>query len=194
MDKNDHFIGGYVLIEVLISIMLSFFVISYAISLLAAISIDFTQSIARKELLESADRLEYVFTNEFSKSKEIKDLLDTSGNEITELENNETVTFKCIGLIRSKYNFYKSGYVQEFIYGGKNFDNIKKPIYISKLYSLDCTSKDYKHFSRFEVGNNVDNMDIRKLDDYSYIIDITLAYKETDITYKKSFLVELNRG
>ncbi|MGL5256787.1 MAG: hypothetical protein ACRC76_07090 [Proteocatella sp.] len=194
MKKNDHFIEGYVLIEVLISMMLSFFVISYAISLLAATSLDFTQTIAKKELLESADRVEYVFTNEFSKSKEIKDLLDINGNEITELEKDKTVRFKCIGLVKSKYNFYKSGYVEEFIYGGKTFNYTKKPIYIAKIYSLDCSAKDYKHFSGFEAGDNVDNMNIRKIDDYSYIIDITLAYKDTDINYKKSFLVELNRG
>lgn len=194
MRKKDHFIEGYVLVEVLISIMLSFFVISYAISIFAATSLEFTQSIARKELLESSDRLEYLFTNEFSKSKEVSDILDIKGNEITDIENNQTTTFKCIGLVKSKYNFYKSGYVEEFIYGGKSFNKIKKPIYISKLYSLDSSSKDYRHFSGFEVGNNVDSMNITKLDDYSYIIDITLSYRETDITYKKSFLVELNRG
>ncbi len=191
MKRNYHSDNGYVLLEVVISIFITFFVISSAISILGVVALQYNRSIATKELIESSDYIEQVFVNEFSKSSKIKSVLDISGNEITELRCNKEVDFKCLGLIRSKYIFYQNGYKEEFIYGGEFLDYTKKPIFIAKYKTTKYSAKDYKGFSGFEVGNNVTQMGICKVDDFCYIIDITLKYKDTEIIYNKKFLAKL---
>lgn len=191
MKKNYDFNNGYVLLEVIVSVFITFFIISSAISLFGMVTLQYNRSIAEKELIESADYLEQVFVNEFSKSSNIKDLLDAKGNEITNLEYNEEVIFKCLGLIRSNYIFYQSGYVEEFIYGGEFLNDSKRPIFIAKYSTFKYASRDYRDFSGFEVGNNVKQMRICKVDDFCYMIDIILKYRDTNIIYNKKFLAKL---
>lgn len=191
MVKNKHLDNGYVLIEIVVSIFLSLFVILSAISIFSAIAIQYNRSIAYKELVESADYVEQVFVNEFSKSKEVEDILSSENKLIKDINISEPINFKCIGLLKSRYILYQSGYVEEFLYGGEFLNYERKPIFISKQYNMNKSSKDYRSFSGFEVGNHVKQMSIEKIDDYYYIIGITLSYRDTDIIYKKEFLTRL---
>lgn len=191
MKRNCHSDNGYVLLEVIISIFITFFVISSAVSIFGVVALQYNKSIATKELIESSDYIEQVFINEFSKSSDIKNLLDINGNELTEIPRDKEVVFKCLGLIRSQYIFYQSGYTEEFIYGGEFLNYTKKPVFISKYKKSEYGAKDYKCFSGFEVGNNVKQMGICKVDDFCYIINITLGYRDTEIIYNKKFLAKL---
>ena len=183
--------NGYVLIEIAISIFLSLFVIFSAISIFSAVAIQYNRSIAYKELIESADYVEQVFVNEFSKSKSVEDVLDSENNLIKNIDVGKKVNFKCIGLLKSRYILYQSGYIEEFLYGGEFLNYERKPIFIYRYYSTNKNSKDYRTFSGFEVGNHVKQMSIKKIDDYFYIIGITLSYRDTEIIYEKEFLTRL---
>lgn len=191
MVKNKRLDNGYVLIEIVVSIFLSLFVIFSAISIFSAIAIQYNRSIAYKELVESADYVEQVFVNEFSKSKAVEEVLNSENKVIKDIDISETINFKCIGLLKSRYILYQSGYVEEFLYGGESLNYERKPIFISRQYSTNKSSKDYRSFSGFEVGNHIKQMSIKKIDDYCYIIGITLSYRDTDIIYKKEFLTRL---
>ena len=56
------------------------------------------------------------------------------------------------------------------------------------------SSKNYRNLSVFEVGNHVRSMRISRIDESKYRIWLELEYQDTEVTYSKNFIAELQNA
>ena len=185
--------NGYTMIEVLVSLMLASFIIVASFSLFSQMMHRYNESVAEKELVESADYLEQVIKREFSRASGVLDYLDPQGAEHYEV-GSEPAEFICISLKRTRFTLYQSGYAEAFLIDGKYRSSLRKPVYISKEPGTSKSSKNYRDLSIFEVGNHVSSMSISRIDESKYRIWLELEYQDTEVTYSKNFIAELQNA
>lgn len=181
------------MIEVLVSLMLASFIIVASFSLFSQMMHRYNESVAEKELVESADYLEQVIKREFSRASGVLDYLDPQGAEHYEI-GSEPAEFICISLKRTRFTLYQSGYAEAFLIDGKYRSSLRKPVYISKEPGTSKSSKNYRNLSVFEVGNHVRSMRISRIDESKYRIWLELEYQDTEVTYSKNFIAELQNA